>query len=291
MSSFFSDRESGATAPAPSADVTPGAWRGLCAVLRRRIDDGSLARDHPVMCADKPLPYAVDTSALYDEWGSLVPGLALPVRPDEPPTTTVAMDAVEWVARHVWTPRQLDVHSFMGHTHLRHDDRPAAVRSLAADVNEVLRRNGVALRLADAGLAERTGPAVVAARLHAWDRRTGDDTLDDLLARARRRFLDPHPAERAEALKELWAAWERVKTVIDPDDKKRSAAALLDRAAAHPDLRGLLETEARALTQIGNGFAIRHSETKQVPLETEAQADWLFARLWAFVELVAPAKR
>ena len=290
MTSFVSDREPGATAPPPSTDINPGAWRGLCAVVRRGVDDGSLARDHPRMCLDKPLPYAVNLCALHDEWGSLVPGLALPLRPDEPPPTPVAMDADEWVARHVWTPSETDFHPFMGHTHLRHDDHAAAVRALAAEVNEVLSRNGVALRLNDTGQAERTGPVVVAARLHAWDRRTGDNTLDDLFARARQRFLDPDPAERTEALRALWAAWERVKTVIDPDDKKRSAAALLDRAATHPDLRDLLYFEARAQTKIGNNFAIRHSETKQVQLETEAQADWLFSRLWALIELVAPAK-
>ncbi|CAB4957324.1 unannotated protein [freshwater metagenome] len=290
VTSLFSDREGNPAGPPPSADINPGAWRGLCALMRRRVDDGSLAKDHPLMCLDKPLPYAVNTGVMFDEWGALVPGLDLPLRSDEPPTTAVAMDALEWVARHVWTPQQIDFHTFMGHTHLRHHNRPAALKSLAADANDVLSRNGVALRLTDAGKAERTGPAVVAARLHAWDRRTGDDTLDDLLAQARRRFLDPDPAERTEALKALWAAWERVKSIIDPDDKKTSAAALLDRAASHPDLRALLKTEARALTNIGNAFSIRHSETSQVPLETEAQADWLFARLWALVELVAPAQ-
>lgn len=290
MTSFFSDREAGPAPAAPSPDVTPAAWRGLCAVMRRRIADGSLAKDHPLRCTDGPAVVEVDTSALHDEWSALVPGLALPLRSDEPPPTPVAMDALEFVARHVTTARQVDHHDFFSHWHLRFSDRPAALKSLAADANDVLRRNGVALRLTDAGQAERTGPAVVAARLHAWDRRTGDDALDELLALARRRFLDPDPAERTEALKALWAAWERVKTVIDPDDKKTSAAALLDRAAFHPDLRGLLETEARALTKIGNGFSIRHSETSQVPLETEAQADWLFARLWALIELVAPAR-
>ena len=258
--------------------------------MRRRVDDGSLAKDYPIRCSDGPAIIGVDTAALHEEWGSLVPGLDLPLRADEPQTTAVAMDALEFVARHVTTAIQGESHSFFSHSHLRFFDRPGAVGSLATDVNEVLRRNAVALRLNSNGQAERTGPVIVATSLHAWDRRTGDETLDGLIAQARRRFLDPDPVEHAEALKPLWAAWERLKTVLDPGDKKAGAAALLDAAASHPDLRALLESEALALTSIGNKFSIRHSEAAQVPLETEAQADYLFSRLWALIELVTPRR-
>ena len=173
------------------------------------------------------------------------------------------MDAVEFIARHVTIPREHEGHGYFGHAHLRFADSAAARASLAADVNEVLRRNGVALRLTDEGRAERTGPAAVAASLHAWDLRTGDDTLDGLLAQVRAAILDPDPAPRAEALKPIWAAWERVMTLLDPD-KKTGAAAMLARVATHPEIRGLLDAEAKTLTGIGDKFFIRHSASGYV---------------------------
>jgi hypothetical protein len=284
---FFSDREA-APGPAPSPEVNAGAWCGLYAAVVRRVEDGSLANAYPSRCPDGGV-YAVDQASMNDELASLVPGLDLPLRAREPQPTAAAMDALEVVARRLSTPRDGQYHSFFDHRHLRFSDPDAARASFVDDVNDVLRRNGVALRLTSQGRAERTGPAVVAAALHAWDRRTGDDVLDGQLASARRLFLDPDPAQRAEALKPLWAAWERVKTLLDPD-KKTGAAALLDRAAPQPGFREVLETEAKAITTAGNRFSIRHSETTQV-VATPAQADYLFSRLWALIELVVPPQR
>lgn len=51
-------------------------------------------------------------------------------------------------------------------------------------------------------------------------------------------------------------------------------------------LRKTLADEAAALTGIGNSHRIRHSETWQEPLETTAQVDFLFGRLFAFIHLL-----
>ena len=54
-------------------------------------------------------------------------------------------------------------------------------------------------------------------------------------------------------------------------------------------LRASLSAEADALTKIGNTHRIRHSETSQEPLETTAQIDYLFTRLFAFVYFILKA--
>lgn len=113
---------------------------------------------------------------------------------------------------------------------------------------------------------------------------TGDSTLDDLLAAARDGFRDPDPSSRRASLEKLWDAWERLKT-IDATDKKVSVGILLDRAATEPTLRQLLEDEARALTDIGNRFHIRHFETTKTELTRPAHVDYLFHRLWALIWL------
>lgn len=69
-------------------------------------------------------------------------------------------------------------------------------------------------------------------------------------------------------------------------DKKASATALLDRAASEATFRGMLEAEARELTNIGNTFGIRHSEKNQVPLALDEHVDYLFHRLFALIRLL-----
>jgi hypothetical protein len=50
--------------------------------------------------------------------------------------------------------------------------------------------------------------------------------LDELLEKAVRKFTDPDPGVRREALEHAWDAFERTKTVLDPDKKRGSAAAI-----------------------------------------------------------------
>ena len=44
-----------------------------------------------------------------------------------------------------------------------------------------------------------------------------------------------------------------------------------------------------ALTEIGNGLRIRHSETTQEPVQTLEQIDYLFHRMFSFLRLVLRA--
>ena len=113
--------------------------------------------------------------------------------------------------------------------------------------------------------------------------------LDELLEAARNKYLDPNPTIRQESLKKLWDAWERLKTVEQPGNKKVSARALLDRAADEPRFRDVVEQDARALTDIGNHFTIRHSETDKAQLQRNEHVDYLFHRLFALLRLLLRA--
>lgn len=88
---------------------------------------------------------------------------------------------------------------------------------------------------------------------------TGDLILNELLSTAREKFLNRDLKVRREALEKLWDAWERLKSLSDPADKKKSVKILLDRVTAEPNLRERVEAEARQLTEIGNNFFIRHT--------------------------------
>jgi hypothetical protein len=141
-------------------------------------------------------------------------------------------------------------------------------------------------------LAElRASPPVLAETVAVPPVQTGDQLLDDLLQRARDGFRDPNPTTRRIALEKVWDAWERLKTLEDPSDKRRSSTKLLDKAASEPAFRQVLETEAHALTAIGNDFHIRHFEADRAPLIEDAQVDYFFHRMWAFLWLLLTARR
>jgi hypothetical protein len=107
---------------------------------------------------------------------------------------------------------------------------------------------------------------------------------------ARSKFLNPKPDIRREAVDKLWDAWERLKSLEDSGNKKLSVGILLDKASSEPNFRTVLEKEARELTDIGNQFQIRHSETNQTPIKSNEQVDYLFHRLFAMILLLLRKK-
>jgi hypothetical protein len=118
--------------------------------------------------------------------------------------------------------------------------------------------------------------------------KSGDETLDMLLSNACEEFKDPAPKARAEAVKKLWDAWERLKTLQIPSTgkKKESLKQLLDQAAPEEYFRNCLETEARALTKIGNDMHIRHFEKDKTPFSGPEEYDYLFHRMYALIHFL-----
>lgn len=140
-----------------------------------------------------------------------------------------------------------------------------------------LNQNGAIVRLAPPILQESIINTIF---------RTGDYTLDQMLEEARRKFLNPDVSLRREAIERLWDAWERIKTIERPDNKKLSICLLLNKAALEPVVRQLLEDEAKKLTEIGNSFQIRHSEVTQTRISDSDHLDYLFHRLFSMIQLL-----
>ena len=114
------------------------------------------------------------------------------------------------------------------------------------------------VRIAPTGLHEALAEAIF---------KTGDQILDGLLEDARHRFLNRDLTVRKESLERLWDAWERLKTIGPGKDKAAKAQGLLINEMKEPALLARIEKEARELTEIGNSFMIRHTETNKVPIE------------------------
>lgn len=110
---------------------------------------------------------------------------------------------------------------------------------------------------------------------------TSDQTLDDLIEEAKRRFLSA--ADQQIALEKLWDAFERVKTYFG-SNKKESVKQLIEKMALDISYE-TLEDEFKALTSIGNSYQIRHHEIDKIQLNMPNQRKYLFFRMLALIDL------
>lgn len=286
-STYFSDRENGPTAKV-WLEVEAAAWGGLVALIDGFTSNGGFGIDFPDQCPDGGGPTGSNKHTLGLAVHSEIPELEWPIRADSVPMTSTVMDLLEFCHDHVAEAIQGTYHSYFRHHHLDFD-REKGQEQFRERVNRILSRNKLAFELNDDGTVSRLAPPILQEALVSQIFDSGDNKLDRLLEVARKKFLDPDSTIRREALEKLWDAWERVKT-LDGANKRDSIKALLDKAAPEPDFRSLLESEARSLTDVGNKFHIRHSETGQIEIQTEDQVDYLFHRLFALIWLVLRAR-
>jgi hypothetical protein len=301
-SPFYSDRV-GMSVPRVGEEITKRAWKGLVTLIQQRVHDGSLAKAFPDHdCGDDgSYVTGVDERAFADSLEAFVPALATyPLDVNQPEDTVTALDVVEFVARNVDRPRR-DHHGYFGHDHLffkrrasRYqfddddvDDLNAGQEQFQEDVNLLFSRNGIAFELGDDLQIRRLGPPEARPLISDLAPDTGDSTLDGKINDAVARFLSRDPATQHDALEKLWDAFERLKTLEINGNKRRSAALLLDRAAdGSAGLRSLWEAEFTALSNVGNGFSIRHHEHGQESVPNGPVSDYLFIRLAALIAVI-----
>jgi hypothetical protein len=279
---YFSDREVGPR-PRIHESISEEAWGGIVSLVRRRIDDGSFSYRFPITCEDsQSWVYATDRQEFALALRSEIPDIEWPLRPyDVPPVLTV-LDLLEFCHKSIAHAKKTLFHDYGRHHHLELDPVQGRLQ-FRTEVNRILARNGVAYELQPNGQVVRLAPPMLREALQMASFRTGDADLDHLLESAREKYVHTDEHVRRDALEKLWDAWERLKTLENPSDKKDSIRRLLDRIANEPTYRSAIESEAKALTEIGNGFRIRHSEVGKAPLGSSQQVDYFFHRLFAFI--------
>ena len=202
----------------------------------------------------------------------------------DPPDTPAILDLVRFVARHVAYPTQGLWHDFFHHHHLALD-RKKGLRKFVDDINRLFSRNGLAYKLNDAGVIERIVPAPMEELIRRAHFSTGDQELDRLLDTAIDLSLQPQDDARQDALEKLWAAFERLKSIESPGNKKEGAELLINRAVAceSPVFHAAVTKEFLELTHIGNKMRIRHSAVGSEPVGTNGEKDYLFWRMLSLI--------
>jgi hypothetical protein len=296
VSQYFSDREE-SPRPRTQESITAGAWGGVVAAITGRISDGSFGASFPLDCPDglgtigtNPVQMGLavlgDIPRLSEFEPMSPPPLASdsftgwPLRADRVPPTLAILDLVEFCFRHIAEPIEISHHSYFGHSHLQFE-RAAGQATFLASINGLFVRNGLAFELTDNGRVIRLGVPLVGDVLRLAVFATGDLALDQLLERAREKYLSADPAHRAESVEQLWDALERSKTIL-ASDKKSGVRMLIARTASTPELAERFDAEMSELTRIGNDFRIRHHESTKVELKI-GDIDYLFHRCFALL--------
>ena len=285
MKRLFSERMS-QPKPRVLENLEGNARTTVLQMVQSRISGNGFGLAFPEQCPDNRGNAGTDERALQANMAGfhvVWPSDAIHLDHDEISDAQI-FDLIEYSFEHVAKPVPRDYHSFFSHHHYDYDQQSGR-QEFATEVNRLFEHNGVAYELRD-GQVERMVPTVLQQVLTQQAFKTGDATLDQLLSTARDKFLNRDIAVRREALEKLWDAWERLKSLRDPQDKRRSTQLLLDQAATEPQLRERIELEARQLTDIGNSFFIRHTEVTKPPITESRHVDYLFHRLFSFVRMV-----
>lgn len=281
---YFSDREKGPQ-PRTEENITSVVWGAIAAIVDSLIEDGSFGVSFPATCRDGNAVIGTHYGQWVRVFSAEHPEISHPFHSTEPPATLAILDLVEFTFSHIAKPVAGDHHSFFSHHHLSFD-REAGQEEFRLRINRLFSRNGLAFELGNDGKIIRLAPVVLREALQSALFQTGDSTLDSMLESARIKFLNPDGGVRRESLEKLWDAWERLKTIELGTDKKAQVKALLDKAATEPKFRELIEVEARALTEVGNNFLIRHSETNRTAIVADAHVDYVFHRLFALIWMI-----
>jgi hypothetical protein len=278
---YFSDTELGPP-PLVLDELPPAAWAGISATFRRLADLHYFAAEFPEQCPDGRGVAGTSVDGLRAMLVAHVPLLGGWPRDDEAPSTVTAMDLAVFAWQHAQEPTARSHHDYFDHDHRAGRER------WRGELNRILERNGVALRQEPDGRVVRLGTVAAGTVARTPIPPTGDVQLDEKIAIALRKYESPDIVVRRESLEALWDAFERIKTVLDPSDKRRSAEALVELMVSGPPAREAISEEFRVLTRLGNEFQIRHHEVARHAVEAPV-VDLLFVRALALVEGAARA--
>lgn len=196
---------------------------------------------------------------------------------------------VEYIHHNIKDVRQIgNYHTYFKHYHYCIDDRGVNRKAFQEKINELFERNGLNYTLTDAGQIERVVPLPLNLIIHRVVH-TKDIKLNELVSDATGKMLLPKLEDRKLALEKLWDAFERSKTYFFDNgkvDKRKSVDRVLDKLSGNDtNFRQLLNDECLALTKIGNDYQIRHFEKGKIAIENSDEVDYLFYRMFSYINL------
>lgn len=307
---YYSDRECVKSQIILSEHITINVWNGIAGIVNRLISNNNLAKDFPRRCPEGNGIYGVDEHNFYTSTKAIIPTINfLPqdgdienlsnnyfdTNPFEESDISNekkiqfeydVLDFIEFVFKHICDVENDHYHDYFKHYELKFPTTTLVREQFVSDVNEIFERNNIAFKLTSTGEIQR----IIIPELDnliASTSKPNEKTLRSLLHEATTKIKKHKIAERKIALEKLWDAFERLKTIEKPNDKKHSVTALLDKGSGkNTEFKELLEEECKKLTSIGNKFQIRHFEIDKIAVEESQHLDYLFFRMYALIQLL-----
>lgn len=299
---YFSDKEQ-AWSPRTLTEINVPIWNGIVMIINEFIANASLAASFPERCYDSGEICGCDELALGDGIKSIIPNLGMGLnRLSEPLispfgsnieeqniNTSAVLDLIEYIYRNIKDVRQIgNYHTYFKHYHYRIDDRGTNKKVFQYKINELFERNGLNYTLTDEGQILRIIPLPINLVIHKVVQ-TKDKELNRLVSDAVGKIRLPKLEDRKFALEKLWDAFEHSKTYFLEDgkvDKRKSVDKVLDNLSGKDtNFRKLLNEECMALTKIGNDYQIRHFEKGKIAIENSDEIDYLFYRMYSYINL------
>jgi hypothetical protein len=176
-------------------------------------------------------------------------------------------------------------HSYCGSSHPTEFDKAAGRYKYTVMVNTLFERFGTGYRLQN-GKVRSAISSVLSPRLSDALPFGGDTHLAMLVGKALGRFTSSDSQQRWEALRLLADAYERIKTIKDPTNKKASVGELIKSIAPEEEIARHVDALFFALTSASNDLTIRHHEVGKVKITEDAELiDFLFYSHYNIIRL------
>ena len=290
---LFTDREQGSKARTETV-VDHRVERALAATVKGFYSKEAFGIDFPSTCPDDagfdgtdvPTFEAALLGAVPEMDGWMMRAISSSGATQPLASTGAILDALEWLAAHVGKPIKGNWHGYFQHYHLSWD-RKEGRQEFQAEVNAILSRNGLAYEMNLEGQIQRIVEGPDAKFLAAATFRSGDRSLDGLLEIARRRFFDRDQDAGQRAIEALWDAFERLKSLEDPTNKKKSVEVMISTVTQSDEAKKMIDLEMKTLTEIGNTWRIRHHEVGKTELgDGTNMRDYLFLRMFSLIRFL-----
>ncbi|QWG56868.1 hypothetical protein EXW50_16290 [Bacillus mycoides] len=286
---YFSDRELG-TKELQSESITLTVYKGIVGLYKKY--EKNFSAEYPDYCDDpNGRVWGTNENLLEASIAAHIPNLETPIYinryyDDSDIDIYAILDFVEFMYSRIGDIQQGDYHSFYNHYHVNFLDTKNEREQFRKELNQIFSRNGIVFYLDDEGIIKRQLPIqldTVLQNLHVYSK---DTILNELVNSAIENIRKPKEFDRQIALEKIWDAFERIKTFYDPNNKKTSSQKLVTKIAeGTTDFDAILDTEFRALTEIGNKYHIRHFETNKIKINSTKQIDYLFYRMISLIDL------
>lgn len=115
---------------------------------------------------------------------------------------------------------------------------------------------------------------------------SAEEELKNLILESKIYISKKGSREKKIGLKKIWDAFERLKT-LECANKKSSVDKIIKKISSNQEeIEELINKEFIELTEIGNSYNIRHSETTQKKLPNSSFIEYLYFRMLSLVSLV-----